>query len=90
VSYRDASPCRLEQLSLSNEQKLQTLERMCADLVSSRDRALVNVQQQQSSTRPLVDFTNLSWGTLAFLAVWPVVAYSAYDLLYSRMRPPRK
>jgi hypothetical protein len=91
VSSLQQSMNRLEQLSLSNEQKLQTLERMCADLVSSRDRALVNVQQQQqSSTRPLVDFTNLSWGTLAFLAVWPVVAYSAYDLLYSRMRPPRK
>jgi len=89
VSSLQQSISRLEQLSLSNEQKLQTLERMCADLVSSRDRALVHVQHQ-SSTRPLVDFTNLSWGTLAFLAVWPVVAYSAYDILSSRMRPPRK
>ena len=75
---------RLEQLSLSNEQRLQSLERMCADMAGSR-----NVQQQ-APRPPLVDFTNLSWGTLAFLAVWPVVAYSAYDLVASRMRPPRK
>ena len=73
---------RLEQLSLSNEQRLQSLERMCADMMGSR-----NAQQ---APRPLVDFTNLSWGTLAFLAVWPVVAYSAYDLVASRIRPPRK
>ena len=73
---------RLEQLSLSNEQRLQSLERM---MMGSR-----NAQQQQAPRPPLVDFTNLSWGTLAFLAVWPVVAYSAYDLVASRMRPPRK
>jgi hypothetical protein len=76
---------RLEQLSLSNEQRLQSLERMCADMMGSR-----NGQQQQAPRPPLVGFTNLSGGTLAFLAVWPVVAYSAYDLVASRMRPPRK
>jgi hypothetical protein len=84
VSSLQQSLSRLEQLSLSNEQRLQSLERMCADMMGSRNA------QQQAPRPPLVDFTNLSWGTLAFLAVWPVVAYSAYDLVASRMRPPRK
>jgi hypothetical protein len=80
---------RLEQISLSNEQRLQVLERLCTELTTGRTRN-VEQQQQQGGRTALVDFTNLSWGTLAFLAVWPVVAYSVYDLVSSRMRPPRK
>jgi hypothetical protein len=88
VSSLQQSLGRLEQISLSNEQRLQVLERLCTEMTTSRNRSVE--QQQQGGRNGLVDFTNLSWGTLAFLAVWPVVAYSVYDLVSSRMRPPRK
>jgi len=78
ISSLQQSLDRLEELARSNEQRLQRLERLLP----------AEPTHPSAAPRPQVDLTNLSWGALAFLAAWPVVAYSLYDAISSRVRRP--
>lgn len=71
----------LRRLEASNQEILRKLN---TPTPSAPVSTAIAVPQEE------LNFTNLSWGSLAFLALWPVAVYAVAEYVKSRSRPPKR